>query len=145
MIITFIMNPLLSSSIARPDAQHISEVDPPAHRLHVFARRAVPTDRAAPAVRRAGSAVRTRRTARAGKHAGPARGWLGVELGEIAAHALVVGGRMGLGSAADGPHRLDRDAAQDVAKHRRIAIDRAAGSAVARLFAQLPVPLRDPD
>src|SRR3546814_15634131 len=75
------------------------------------------------------------RAAGAGKDAHAARRRLGVEFGEIAADALVVGGRMGIAAAAaDRAHRLDRDPAQDIAEQRRVAIDGAAGAAKACLF-----------
>src|SRR3546814_9675014 len=80
----------------------------------------------------------------AGKDAHAAGRRLGVEVGEIAADALVVGGRMGIAAAAaDRAHRLDRDPAQDIAEQRRVAIDGAAGAAKACLFAQLPRSARD--
>src|SRR3546814_14729634 len=46
-------------------------------------------------------------------------------------------------AAADRSHRPDRDSAQDIAEHRRVAIDGAAGAAKARLLAQFPRPTCD--
>src|SRR3546814_18584725 len=109
----------------------------------MFVRRPVPAERAAPVIRAAGGAVGGR-GAGAGKDAHAARRRLGVEFGEIAADALVVGGRMGIAAAAaDRAHRLDRDPAQDIAAQRRVAIDGSAGAAKACLFAQLPRSARD--
>src|SRR3546814_11678826 len=92
----------------------------------MFAGRPVPADRAAPVIRAARGAVGGR-AAGAGKDAHAARRRLGVEFGEIAADALVVGGRMGIAAAAaDRAHRLDRDPAQAIAGPRRVAIGGAA-------------------
>src|SRR3546814_7357116 len=68
--------------------------------------------------------------------------------GEIAAGDLIVGGRMGIpatAAAADRADRLDRDTAQDIVQHRRIAIDGPAIAAIARSFAKLPAPVRHAD
>src|SRR3546814_9796572 len=109
----------------------------------MFAVRPGAAGRAAPASGRA-------RRSTGGRAAGavedprPARLRLGVEFGEIAADALVIRGRSGIAvAAADRSHRPDRDSAQDIAEHRRVAIDGAAGAAKARLLAQFPRPTCD--
>src|SRR3546814_16756777 len=69
-------------------------------------------------------------------------------LGEIAACDLIVGGRIGIPATAAASYRadrLDRDTAQDIVQHRRIAIDGPAIAAIARSFAKLPAPVRHAD
>src|SRR3546814_4975118 len=90
----------------------------------MLACRPVPADRATPVIGRLRRAIRGCRPAGAGEHTIVAFRRLGMELGEIAACDLIVGGRIGIPATAAASYRadrLDRDTAQDIVQHRRIA------------------------
>src|SRR3546814_12003084 len=111
----------------------------------MLAVRPVPAERATPVIGRLRRAISGCRPAGAGEHTIVAFRRLGMELGESAACDLIVGGRIGIPATAAASYRadrLDRDTAQDIVQHRRIAIDGPAIAAIARSFAKLPAPVR---